>query len=220
MLEQVVKENYQLLIIADDLDEEILKTLVINKSRGTFSVAAVKSPGYGDRRREMLKDIAILTGGTVFPSSQVKSLEEVTVDMLGRVGEARITKDSTLISYAKGDENEIKERLSYIKNEYEKSTSDFDREKLMQRYDALNKGVAIILAGGVSETEIQQEAREYEELLQKVQEVRTNGMPHDIASYMDAAMKQLEAKIQSADADEKCGIELIQGIIKQLNNPR
>ena len=92
MLEQVVKENYQLLIIADDLDEEILKTLVINKSRGTFSVAAVKSPGYGDRRREMLKDIAILTGGTVFPSSQVKSLEEVTVDMLGRVGEARIMK--------------------------------------------------------------------------------------------------------------------------------
>lgn len=218
LLEETVRENYKLLIIAEDLDEDVLKTLVVNKQRGTFSVVAVKSPGYGDRRKELLKDIAVLTGGFVYPSDQIRKIEDVTLDMLGQAGEVRVTAENTLISYANGDENKIKERIDFIKNEYDNSTSDFDREKLLERYENLKKGVTVLNVGGVSETEIKKEAEAYRNLMTRVQDALSNGLPEDISTYLDAVDMQLENKALSASEDEKIGLQIVRDIVKSMKS--
>lgn len=216
LLEKIVQENYKLLVVAEDFGDEVLKTLIECKQRGFLSAVAVKSPGYGDRRRALLKDLAVLTGGFVFPSNQIQAIDDVSLDMLGKAGEVRVTIENTLISYAEGDESKIKERVEHIIKEYNNSTSDFDKEKLMERYENFNKGIAVLSVGGSSEEEIKKETQEYQKLLSQIQEALNHGLPQDKLFYLDAADKQLENKILSASEDEKMGMQIVQDIVKTM----
>ena len=208
VLEAVSKQGASLLIIAEDVDGEGLASLILNKLRGTLNVCAVKAPGYGDRRKRMLEDIAALTGGQVAMKELGVSLSDVNADMLGRAKSVKITKDDTTIVGGAGDKEAIAERVNQIKAEIENTTSDFDKEKLQERLAKLSGGVAVIKVGAATEVELKEIKHRIEDALQATRAAVEEGIVAGGGVAFLAAAPALD-KVETADADEKIGVEII-----------
>ena len=216
LLEQIVQAGARLLIIAEDIEGEALTTLIVNKLRGTFNVVAVKAPGYGDRRKEMLKDIATLTGGQVISEELGMELKDTTMDQLGRAKSVKVQKENTVIVDGMGDKNAIADRVAQIKAQIEETTSDFDREKLHERLAKLAGGVAVIRVGAATETEMKEAKLRMEDALNATRAAVEEGIISGGGSAYIHASKAVAKAIEELEGDEKTGAKVV---LKALEAP-
>ena len=216
LLEQIVQGGKKLVIIAEDIEGEALSTLIVNKLRGTFTCVAVKAPGFGDRRKEMLRDIAVLTGGQVISEEIGLELKTATVDMLGRAGQVKVQKENTIIVNGMGDKAAIQDRIKEIRAAIENTTSDFDKEKLQERLAKLSGGVAVIKVGAATETEMKEKKLRIEDALSATKAAVEEGIVAGGGTALINAIENVDKFVDTLEGDEKTGAKIV---VKALEAP-